>query len=153
MHRDSQDFAAFSNSRNRASIYRTCQCGAAFVATRSFIRWCSVKCRKQFYSDRRALLSGDWRAKRKAKHETIGSHTRWEWSQVIRRHGNKCYWCGKLLKRAEATRDHLTPISRGGSDRIDNIVPSCMACNMEKRARTEAEYRKFIADKNQVSTD
>ncbi len=34
-----------------------------------------------------------------------------------------------------ATLDHIVPTTRGGSDRDDNVVPSCMPCNSSKNDR------------------
>ena len=42
------------------------------------------------------------------------------------------------------TTDHRTPKSRGGGDGIDNIVLACNACNAQKGARTEDEYRLWL---------
>lgn len=143
MHKDSQLLSRFSTTRTRG-LYRVCQCGESFVSTRDYVRWCSTKCRKQFYSDRRAIANGDWRAIRKARHDMLGSHTRWEWSQKVKAMNSTCYWCGKLLTKFEVTKDHLTPVSRGGSDRIDNLVPACKKCNSKKSSKTESEYRAFL---------
>lgn len=143
MHSHSQDLLDFSTERTRG-IYRVCQCGTSFVSTRRFIRWCSTKCRKQYYSDRRALVAGHWHVMRKTKHETLGSHTRWQWVMKLKA-DPRCYWCGKYLKRAEAQREHLTPISRGGSDDISNIVPSCKSCNSRKGTKTAEEYAAVLS--------
>ena len=67
----------------------------------------------------------------------------------------RCYYCFKPLSllagsdgddRAEgAQKDHLTPVSRGGSDTIDNIVPACFLCNRKKGDMTEPEFRKALS--------
>jgi 5-methylcytosine-specific restriction endonuclease McrA len=48
-----------------------------------------------------------------------------------------CFYCG--VDGAD-TIDHLTPISRGGSNEISNLVPACMTCNTSKRNKTYGEY-------------
>ena len=59
----------------------------------------------------------------------------------------RCWYCYRplsLLPGEEieiATKDHLVPVSRGGTDRIDNIAPACFRCNRAKAAMTEAEFR------------
>lgn len=36
--------------------------------------------------------------------------------------------------------DHITPVSRGGSDAIGNLVLACVGCNKEKGTQTAAEF-------------
>jgi 5-methylcytosine-specific restriction endonuclease McrA len=48
----------------------------------------------------------------------------------------RCQYCGRTgndLKPREAlTRDHLIPLSRGGSNEWTNVVTACSACNTRK---------------------
>lgn len=44
----------------------------------------------------------------------------------------KCPYCDRDLKRKELTIDHLYPKCRGGSNEINNLVPSCCKCNQGK---------------------
>jgi hypothetical protein len=37
--------------------------------------------------------------------------------------------------------DHTIPHSRGGPCEIENLVPACSKCNLEKKARTPEEWR------------
>ena len=41
----------------------------------------------------------------------------------------------------ELTRDHITPISRGGRDAWTNVVTACRRCNNHKGGRTPEEAR------------
>lgn len=61
------------------------------------------------------------------------SHTQLEWEQLIRDTGNKCVCC---LGNGKLTKDHIIPISRGGSDSIGNLQPLCLDCNVHKNAKT-----------------
>lgn len=48
-----------------------------------------------------------------------------------------CCYCGDHFgdNRPLLTRDHVMPLSRGGSDSWDNVVTSCRACNQKKDDR------------------
>lgn len=58
------------------------------------------------------------------------------------RDGGRCYWCGTATpldatKDAddEPTVDHVIPRSRGGCNKLTNLVLSCRACNARKGSR------------------
>ena len=54
-----------------------------------------------------------------------------------------CYYCGELLYSSFVDYFHLehkTPVSRGGSSDISNIVLSCATCNYKKGTKTHEEY-------------
>ena len=42
----------------------------------------------------------------------------------------RCAYCGR--KGIELTKDHIVPLTNGGTDSIDNIVPACEYCNKSK---------------------
>jgi len=79
----------------------------------------------------------------------MASHTNRQWLGKFFNCGMRCYYCLKPLSLLPgddqmeiATKDHLTPTSRGGTDYISNIVPACFECNRLKGNMTEAEFRK-----------
>lgn len=47
-----------------------------------------------------------------------------------------CMYCGEQYTRAELTRDHVLPLSRGGLDVWENVVAACLACNTRKGSKT-----------------
>lgn len=51
----------------------------------------------------------------------------------------KCWWCGALLGD-EYHADHLTPLSRGGTNAANNIVASCPTCNLSKNNKLPSEW-------------
>lgn len=61
-----------------------------------------------------------------------GKHTREDWNRVKESFNNCCAHCGNAVK---LTKDHIIPISKGGTDNIDNIQPLCISCNSRKGNR------------------
>lgn len=47
-----------------------------------------------------------------------------------------CAYCGHVFKRADLTRDHVTPSSKGGKDCWENCVAACRSCNQKKEDKT-----------------
>lgn len=66
-----------------------------------------------------------------------GSHTTEQRRIKFDELGNRCFYCGIA---GPMTIDHQTPLSRGGTDDIDNIVPACRSCNSRKGTKTADEY-------------
>lgn len=50
----------------------------------------------------------------------------------------RCAYCRKATPRFEI--DHVVPRSRGGSDRVGNLVLACAACNGKKGNQTAEEF-------------
>lgn len=49
-----------------------------------------------------------------------------------------CAYCGFRFEKL--TQEHMTPLSRGGSHTITNIVGACRSCNCSKHTNTAAEF-------------
>tara|TARA_R110000868_G_C10560496_1_gene736829 strand:+ start:27 stop:518 length:492 start_codon:yes stop_codon:yes gene_type:complete len=58
---------------------------------------------------------------------------------VHRRDEYVCQYCRTQLTPGEGTIDHVFPRSRGGVDTWENLVCSCMKCNVKKGNRTPRE--------------
>ena len=53
-------------------------------------------------------------------------------SNLFRRDSYMCLYCGDYLWECELTRDHVIPVSRGGTDTWENVVTACRECNHYK---------------------
>jgi 5-methylcytosine-specific restriction endonuclease McrA len=56
-----------------------------------------------------------------------------QWRAMQEAYDHRCAYCGKRRK-GQLTRDHITPLSKGGAHTLSNIVPACKDCNMQKHA-------------------
>ena len=50
-----------------------------------------------------------------------------------------CLYCGERFPPSALSRDHITPLSRGGQDTWTNLVTACKRCNNHKAGRTPEE--------------
>lgn len=56
-------------------------------------------------------------------------------------YGNACHYCGVEThlgdgpKVRQRTLDHLHPVSKGGTDTLENVVIACRSCNSSKGAK------------------
>jgi 5-methylcytosine-specific restriction endonuclease McrA len=60
---------------------------------------------------------------------------------LFKRDAHICMYCGKRFTGHELSREHVTPLSRGGNDKWNNVVTACKRCNNHKAGRTPEEAR------------
>ena len=56
----------------------------------------------------------------------------WKRKIVLERDTYKCHICGATSIQSKLEVDHIIPLSRGGTDDIDNYVTLCFDCNRGK---------------------
>lgn len=79
------------------------------------------------------------RAERLDAARMLATHTPAEWYAKVRTYGGRCHYCHRRWWPLP-TKDHMQPLSRGGSDGIDNVVPTCRACNQSKADMTAEAF-------------
>lgn len=77
--------------------------------------------------NRHSLQRRAWLVAARAKEK----HTTSQWRALLAAHGWRCAHCGT---KKNITKDHVVPISAGGSDGIGNLQPLCGRCNSSKGA-------------------
>ncbi len=61
-----------------------------------------------------------------------GSHTLEEWKNLVKSFCERCVCCGKQEPKIVLTEDHIIPLSKNGTNYINNIQPLCASCNSSK---------------------
>ena len=61
--------------------------------------------------------------------------------RIFQRDGFECFYCGKAPPQTELQIDHIIPVSKGGTNSVENLVTACAECNRGKGTRKLAKYK------------
>ncbi|MGA1256387.1 MAG: HNH endonuclease [Candidatus Nanopelagicaceae bacterium] len=67
--------------------------------------------------------------------------------QVSLKTNGECWYCGSHVG-IDFVVEHAIPVSKGGTNDIDNLLPACRACNSEKRDKNVEQYREYLKSKD-----
>lgn len=82
------------------------------------------------------------RLKANIRRGTEGSFTAADIEAIRKAQGNRCYLCGKKLKKYHI--DHFIPLARGGTNDPGNLRLACPKCNLTKSAKHPFELGRLI---------
>jgi 5-methylcytosine-specific restriction endonuclease McrA len=60
------------------------------------------------------------------------------WEYLLEKYRRTCQYCDRT--DVPLTQDHVIPRSKGGSDRLSNLLPACRRCNQKKGNRSLEEF-------------
>lgn len=69
-----------------------------------------------------------------------------EWEEILNHFNNSCAYCGKTMDEhikkynQQLHRDHFVALTKGGEYSINNMIPACLKCNLEKHTKDFFEW-------------
>lgn len=141
---DDPEWQKIIGGANKSNVIHTCEsCGKSYPQTIEHwgkierrYWWVCVKCTEQHLANQRKTHS---RRRRALLFSAPGSHTAEDILILWEKSKHRCYWCGKRIKDGKYHVDHVMPLSKGGSDGIENLVIACPTCNMSKGTKLPQE--------------
>jgi len=95
---------------------------------------------RMYHKTHRERMREQVRIRRNRKYQAEGFHTEAEWAMLKASYNYTCLCCGQREPEITLTRDHIIPLTQGGSDWITNIQPLCYICNSSKNNKS-IDYR------------
>ena len=118
---------------------------------------------EELFSKEKERIKNRYRSEIRQEHEKAaeGSHNLKDINAILNLQKNKCYFCGKpiisdfsqflekgIIISHKFEKDHLKPISKGGSHWPHNIALACRPCNQLKHNRGEVAFWNLLTKKH-----
>jgi len=97
---------------------------------------------KYYYHNNKIKVLKNVHAYKVRRLNAEGTFTKEEIINLYSSQGARCYYCSVNIESGYHI-EHMTPLSRGGSNWIDNICLSCASCNLSKQAKTVKEFMEY----------
>ncbi len=123
-----------------------CSCGWAQPPKHLWAAFPSERLEEFRVMFRRESMRAYSRTRANRKRLNGGSHTPVDIADLHRIQGGRCYYCACDLGDEDAPPhvDHYIALVNGGRDDVANLVLTCRACNMDKRAEDGDTYDRQI---------
>jgi 5-methylcytosine-specific restriction endonuclease McrA len=123
-------FGQYKNKRSNGEIK---------IGHRNSCRKCMAKTTAEHHQNNKHMMYNRLEKRKRLEEQAEGSYSDADIERIRQLLENRCFFCDRELGGGGEV-EHLTPISRGGSNYPDNLTLSCSKCNKEKTNKTLAEY-------------
>lgn len=98
---------------------------------------------KQHYRENKPQYKANRHQRRALERQAEGQFSRADLEALYAEQNGRCAYCGVSIYwevERDIHVDHVMPLSRGGSNRPDNLALVCQDCNLSKGRRTLGEW-------------
>lgn len=125
-----------TGARRLARARKCARCGSDFQPWDNDQRYCSQTCSARTNGRAHPHFAG---LSRDEQLRLAGGYTQKQLRGILHEwqaEGRVCEYCGGPCE----TTDHVVPLSRGGANTLDNLVPACLWCNSSKGSKLLSEW-------------
>lgn len=77
-----------------------------------------------------------------SQHHNMGStDKRRRKASLLKKYGNRCFYCKESVRKDLLSLDHRIPRSQGGDNSLRNLVLACVNCNERKADDDTYDWR------------
>lgn len=80
------------------------------------------------------------RARKRGVEATL---TNQQWKEVLRQSDGICHYCKENIGMDLLGIDHLLPLSKGGGNSVNNVIPACAPCNTQRQTLPAPKLKKM----------
>lgn len=95
------------------------------------------------YQQNKEYFRAAWHKRRARLRNADGSHTKEDIQFILEKQKGKCVTCAVCIT-TDYSVDHITPLSKGGSNNKDNIQLLCKSCNSSKGNKDPIEFMQTL---------
>lgn len=95
------------------------------------------------YQQNKEYFRAAWHKRRARLRNAEGSHTKEDIQFILEKQKGKCVTCAVCIT-TDYSVDHITPLSKGGSNNKDNIQLLCKSCNSSKGNKDPIEFMQTL---------
>ena len=140
----------YPETREDFGQYKNVRYGITKIGYRNSCRRCMAG-RTAIHSANNPYLVQDRMDRRKKLEEQAeGNYTNFDIMKIRRELNDACRFC-EIPLNGGGEIEHLTPLSRGGTNYARNLTLSCMNCNREKTNKTLEEYCKWREERSMAN--
>lgn len=107
------------------------------------VRWAAVKRVVAWRESNPDGVRVHCSSKRAREAGAFGSFSAADVKRILASQSSRCIYCGSDISGGLHTVEHLTPLSRGGTNKVENIALACRSCNARKGDKMVTEFLSY----------
>lgn len=144
-YRSGENHSMWKGGDNRLPNCKSCGKKTSYI-TNTYCRPCYIEIMKSHTGENHPRWVGKEKKLENKRHNQAqykrkkrgaeGKFSVKDWNDLKKKYGYMCLCCKRCEPLISLEADHIIPISKGGSNYIENIQPLCRSCNARKSAKT-----------------